>query len=106
METQKHSDYFHLTINISPELRQRLQEIAAQDNLSIREYIETLLEQIVLHEARISSPERRPMSREAFEGLLQLREQFKRNHPGLVLDDSTEIIRQMREERSQYLADL
>ncbi len=106
MDSQKQSDYSHLTINISPELRQRLQEIAAQGNLSIREYIETLLEQIVLHEARISNPQRRPMSREAFEGLIQLREQFQRNHPGQILDDSTEIVRQMREERSQYLADL
>ncbi|MGB8348528.1 MAG: hypothetical protein WCD86_26850 [Ktedonobacteraceae bacterium] len=51
-----------------------------------------------------SQEKRIPVTREALDGLLQLREQFKENHPGQVLDDSTEIIRQMREERSQYLA--
>jgi hypothetical protein len=46
------------------------------------------------------------MTKEALEGLLLLREQIKQNHPGQVFDDSTEIVRQMREERSQYLAEL
>jgi hypothetical protein len=106
MEIQNQPNHSHLTINISPELHQYLQKAAAQRNISVREYVETLLEQTLLHEAKASQQQRLPMSREAFEGLLQLRGQFKRNHPGQVLDDSTELIRQMREERSQYLADL
>jgi uncharacterized protein YbaR (Trm112 family) len=44
-----------------------------------------------------------PITQEALDGLLKLREQSKANHPGQVLDDSTEIIRQMREEHSQEL---
>ncbi len=48
----------------------------------------------------------KPMSLETFQELLQLRKQIKQNHPGQIFDDSTEIIRQMREERSQYLANL
>lgn len=49
---------------------------------------------------------RKPMSLETFQELLRLREQIKQNHPGQTFDDSTELIRQMREERSRYLADL
>ncbi|HEX6557286.1 MAG TPA: hypothetical protein VF026_31270 [Ktedonobacteraceae bacterium] len=53
-----------------------------------------------------SQEQGRPMTHETFEELRQLRERIKRNHPGQTFDDSTELIRQMREERSQYLADL
>ena len=49
---------------------------------------------------------RKPMSLETFQELLRLREQIKQNHPGQIFDDSTELIRQMREERSHYLAGL
>jgi hypothetical protein len=49
---------------------------------------------------------RKPMSLETFQELLRLREQIKQNHPGQIFDDSTELIRQMREERSHYLTDL
>jgi len=95
-----------IKIDISPELYQRIEIAAAQNNLLIKEYIEKLLERIMLHEASIAQQERAPMTREALEGLLQLREQFKKNHPGQVFDDSTEIIRQMREERSQWKTSL
>ena len=95
-----------IMVGISPELYRKVEMAAAQKDLSIREYLEEALDQILSHSASSSEEQARPMIREAFEGLLQLRERFKKNHPGQVLDDSTEIIRQMREERSQYLADL
>lgn len=102
METQDQD----IMIKINPELYQQVEMAAAQKHLSIREYLEEVLERITSQDISTSQEKRHPMTREAFEGLLQLREQFKKNHPGQVFDDSTEIIRQMREERSQYLADL
>ncbi len=48
----------------------------------------------------------RPMNPVSLKRLLQARErmiQARQGHPSL---DSTEIVRQMREERSQYLAEL
>ena len=95
-----------IMVGINPELYQRVEMAAAENHLSIREYLEEVLERIMSHDIDTSREQRQPMTREALEGLLQLREQFKKNHPGQVFDDSTEIIRQMREERSQYLADL
>jgi len=94
-----------LTLDLDAELMRRIRFAAARNRLSIREYIEDALDEVVPTETS-ESQEHTPVTREALDGLLQLREQFKKNHPGQVLNDSTEIIRQMREERSQYLADL
>lgn len=102
METQDQE----IKVGIKPEVYHLLEVAAAEKELSLREYIERTLEEIVALQQKASEQELQPMTREAYEGLLRLREQFKKNHPGVVLDDSTEIIRQMREERSQYLADL
>ena len=44
--------------------------------------------------------------RDIMVGISPVRERIKRNHLGQTFEDSTELIRQMREERSQYLADL
>lgn len=111
MAMQQHSDNQgmpyreSLIVDIDAELMRRIRFAAARNRLSIRDYVEDALEEIVPTDIS-ESQERTPVTREALDGLIQLREQFKKNHPGQVLDDSTEIIRQMREERSQYLADL
>ena len=99
METQDKD----IMVGISPELYQQVKIVAAQKNLSIREYLEEVLEGIMSRET--STSQGRHMTHETFEELRQLRERIKRNHPGQTFDDSTELIRQMREERSQYLAD-
>jgi Antitoxin ParD len=107
METRNQPNRPRLMIDISPELRRRIKIAAAQRDLSIREYIEQILEQAVPEvEANIAERQPRPMSRESLERLLQLREQIKQNHPGQKFEDSTELIRQMREERSKYLGEL
>ena len=102
METQD----LDIMVGISPELYQQVKIVAAQKKLSIREYLEEVLEGIMSRETSTSQEQGRPMTHETFEELRQLRERIKRNHAGQTFDDSTELIRQMREERSRYLADL
>lgn len=92
-----------LMIDISPELRRRIKVAAAQRDLSMREYVEQLLEAAVPEEARAPEQGRHPMTRERFEQLLKAREAINQ---GQTFSDSVEIIRQMREERSEYLAQL
>lgn len=104
MQSEKHPQRSSLLLDLNPDLQQRIEIAATERGLSLRDYIEELLESMVPHYTN-NSRLRRPMSREAFMGLLALREQIKRNHPGQVFDDSTEMIRQMREERANYLAD-
>jgi len=96
-----------LMIDISPELRRRIKIAAAQKDLSIREYVEDILEKIVPPEkATIEKREPRPVSRESLQRLLRTREQIIEERLGQPFTDSTELIRQMREERSEYLGEL
>ncbi len=106
MAMQKPSPRPRLMIDISPELRRRIKIAAAQSDLSIREYIERILEQTVPGEANLPGREPRRITREAIERLRQVREQIRQNHPDTVFTDSAEIMRQMRDERSEHLAGL
>ena len=107
MITQNQPSRPRLIIDISPELRRRIKIAAAQKDLSIREYIEQILEQAVPpEEASVPQREPRPVTRESIEKLLQARETTIQKREGRPSLDSTEIIRQMREERSQYLGEL
>ncbi len=106
MATQRQTTRPRLMIDISPELRYRIKIAAAQKELSIREYVEQILEQVVPRVASGSQRQPRPMNPESLEQLLQARERMIRERQGRPSLDSTEMIRQMREERSQYLAEL
>ena len=107
MITQKQPSRPRLIIDISPELRRRIKIAAAQKDLSIREYVEQILEEAVPpEEANVPQREPRPVTPESVEKLLQARERMIQKRQGRPSLDSTEIIRQMREERSQYLGEL
>ena len=92
-----------LMIDISPELRRRIRVAAARRDLTLKEYVERILEQAVPDAIEAERPQRRKMTRESLAAFQRLQEEFARNHPGVVLDDSVEIIRQMREERDEQL---
>jgi len=83
-----------LIIDISPELRRRIKIAAAQKDLSIREYVEDILDQAVPSEKR----EQGRLNSAAIEDLLKTREEIMRAHPGQVFD-SVETLHQLREER-------
>ena len=106
METQKPSTRPRLMIDISPDLRRRIKIAAAERDISIREYIEQILEQAVPQAASTLRPARSPLTQESIDRLRQVREQIRKRHPGVDFGDSAEIVRQMRDERSEYLAEL
>ena len=92
-----------LIIDISPGLRKRVRLAAAQSDLSMREYVESILERAVPDAPAISHSPRRRLDRTAFERLRNTWEAIERAHPGVVFEDSAETIRQMRQERSDEL---
>jgi len=47
--------------------------------------------------------QRRPITRKSSEKLRTIREKLLVDHNGELFEDSTEMIRQMREDRMQYL---
>ena len=89
-----------ITIDLSPELRRRIKMAALQNDLPIGEYVGRILEQNVPTEVN-TSQQRKPMTREAIEDLRQIREQIMQERNGKLFEDSTEMIRQMREERTK-----
>ena len=95
-----------IMIHLVPELRRRIKLAAAQSNLSVQEYIERILEQIVPPEATSKQKRTGRLNRAAVDKLLQTREAIRRAHPGQVFEDSVETLRQIREERMKQLEEL
>jgi hypothetical protein len=95
-----------ITIDISPELRRRIKVAASQRDLSLSEYLGRILEEHVPEELSIKRQQRKPLTRETLEHVYQVREEIMEHTNRRIFDDSTELIRQMREERSQELDQL
>jgi len=89
-----------ITIDVSPELRQRIKAAAFRNNVSISEYLGHILEDAVPREIGYST-ELKPLTREKLERVLQVRERIIESTGGYTFDDSTEIVRQMRDERTK-----
>ena len=93
-------------IDISHELRRRIKIAAAKKELSIREYVEDILEHAVPPETSfLEKRERGRLNSAAIEDLLKTREEIMRAHPGQVFD-SVETLHQIREERLKELEQL
>ena len=105
-QTKRSAKRSRITFDVSPELRRRIKIAALQHDLSIGEYLGRILEQTVPDEASMTPRQRRPVTRKTLEHVLQVREQIMQDTNGRLFDDSTEIIRQMREERSRELEQL
>ncbi len=95
-----------ITIDVTPELRKRIKLAAAQNEMSISEYLGNILEQSVPAEVSIRRRQRKPLTRETLEHVYQVHEEIMEHTNRRVFEDSTEIIRQMREERSKELDQL
>ncbi|HKV57682.1 MAG TPA: hypothetical protein VJO32_05350 [Ktedonobacteraceae bacterium] len=104
-ESQAMKERTRITIDISPELRRRIRVAASENDLSISEYLGRILEDAVPHEISYSK-ERKPLTREKLERVLKVREEIIAHTYGRTFDDSTELIRQMREERTRELNEL
>ena len=95
-----------VTIDVSPELRRRIKMAASQNDQSISEYIGKILDEAVPPEVSTIQQQGHPVTRDAIERFRQLRKKILAEHNGELFEDSTEMIRQMREERSRELEQL
>ena len=99
----KESSRITIHINISRELFRRLRIAASHNQLWLTEYVEQALEEAALHEASMIQRERRPVTRDFLESVYRVRERIIQESKGQLFEDSAELIRQQREERSQQL---
>ena len=95
-----------ITIDISPELRRRIKVAASQNDLSISEYLGRILEQSVPLEVGFTEQEERPVTPEFLEQVYRVRQRIFKESKGELFEDSAELIRQQREDRTKYLEEL
>lgn len=95
-----------ITIDVSPELRKRIKKAATENELSISEYLGRILEEKVPDEIELAQQERHPVPPDIMEEVYRVQEQVIRDSKGHIFEDSTEVLRRMREERTQYLEEL
>ena len=92
-----------ITIDLSPELHRRIKIAASQRDISISEYLGQILEEHIPDESSIIQQPRKPLTRGTLEQVYQVREEIMEHSNQRTFEDSTEIIHQMRQERSQEL---
>jgi uncharacterized protein (DUF1778 family) len=97
-QTMKRS---RITIDVSPELRRRIKKAASEQDISISKFLERMLEEAVPQDASPLQFEKKPLTREKLEHVLKVREEIIAHTGGYTFENSTEVVRQMREERSK-----
>ncbi len=103
---QQYKKRTRITIDVSPDLRRRIKIAAADHSTSIGAYLGNILEQTVPAEREETEQQRHPVTRKSSERLRLLREQTLADRNGKPFEDSVEMIRQMRDERTQYLENI
>jgi len=104
-QTTSPSKRSRITFDVSPSLRRRIKTAASQQDLSIGEYLGRILDQVVPAEVD-TTEHRQPMTHETLKRILQVREQIMQHTNGRIFEDSTEMIRQLRNEHSRELEQL
>lgn len=93
-----------LIVDISPELRRRIRIAAAENDLSVKAYIERILDQAVPAQAQPHPPEPTvPQVPHAVQELLRFQAQLQHAHPGVAYEDSVDILRRARAERDKQI---
>ena len=105
-DTDNRSSISKFTIDLSWGLQRRIKLAALKNNLSISEYVERILDEEVPEETGTTQQAGQPVTRETIARLRRLREQIWEENNREFFEDSTELIRQMREERSRELEQL
>lgn len=88
-----------LIIEVSPELQHRIQAAAAQHDQTVQTYIAEVLEHVIPSIA----PSSGRITKETIRRFQRVREETMRGR--VFEDDSADIVQEMREKRSQQLAD-
>jgi len=92
------------TINISRALQRRITLAAEQNDLSVDEYVEHILEENVPGEGSTTQRKGRPVTRKTLEAFRQIQEEIMKDRNGRPFEeDSTEMLRRAREERTREL---
>ena len=102
MEHTQSAQRERITIEVSRELRSRIKAAATKKHITINEYLEQLLDEMVPEiDERLNTGH--PLTQEGLDKLLKIREELLQRNNYEYFGDSVEEIRQMREERMREL---
>ncbi len=90
-----------LTVDVSPDMRQRIRTAAARRDVSVRQYVEDILEAVVPLDENSGSGRGRRVTPETLAIFKKLRETVMRSRRFSV--DSADLIEQARAERTAEL---
>jgi hypothetical protein len=88
-----------ISLDMSPELRRRVKVEAAKRDITVRAYLEEIIERAVQTDERVGAV----TGASPIESLRRLRTELDAKYPGQREDDSTELLRETREERSRHM---
>ena len=104
--TDNQSKISKFRIDLSQGLQRRIRLADSQNGLSISDYVECILNEVIPEKTDIAQRERRYLTDEILQAAFVVRKQIIEHTNGKIFEDSTELIRQMREERSRELEQL
>lgn len=102
MENNQSVQRDQITLEVSQDLRRRIKAAATRKRITINEYLEQLLDEMVPEINEIARAGH-PPTRENIERLRELREELFRKNNYQFLGNSVEEIREQREERLKQL---
>lgn len=105
-QTPHGGEQTQLTFGVDPALLQRIENVASEHGLSVEDYLRQLLELVVPKETRTVQRPHHVVPDDIMEQVYRVREQVIRDSKGHIFDDSAEVLRQQREERTKYLEQL
>lgn len=92
-----------ITIDVTPALRRRIRLAALQKDLSISEFVGSVLDENIPDEESLSRRQGQPITREAIERLRRVRKEILEEHGGKLFEDTAALIDEMRDERTREL---
>ena len=94
-----------LTFDVAPDLRRRIKLAAVKNNLTLNEYLGQVLDEVVPVEEEITQTkhQERPVTRKTLDKVNEISQRILKERNGKPFENTTEMIRQMREERTRYL---
>jgi ADP-dependent phosphofructokinase/glucokinase len=102
MENSQSSQREQMTIEVNRDLRSRIKAAATRKHITINEYLEQLLDEMVPEiDGRLQSGHL--LTQEKLDKLREIREELSQRNNYQHLGNSVEEIRQMREERTRQL---
>ena len=104
-ETENTKKRVRLTFDVAPDLRRRIKLAAINNNLTINEYLGQVLDDVVPAEEAIMQTklQERPVTRKTLDKVNEISQRILKERNGKPFENTTEMIRQMREERTRYL---